>query len=62
MRVIYVCERCEELIPGAAPEYCWWCLGFLCSGCWDELGHCGHPEAEAVNERARAVAQPGDVR
>jgi len=47
------CGRCQvELCPVGA-ETCWWCLGPLCVDCWDEHGHCGHPEADAANERAR---------
>lgn len=39
--------------PAREPEACWWCNGDLCYACWDEIGHCGHAEAEAVNERMR---------
>jgi len=37
------CNRCKTIIDET--EACWWCLGPLCPECWDEYGHCGHPEA-----------------
>jgi hypothetical protein len=37
---------------------CWWCQAWLCEDCWERVGHCGHPEAEAENERCRKVPQP----
>ena len=51
------CGRCRGL--SAQAEVCWFCLGDLCAACWDAYGHCGHAEAEAFNERARAW-KPGD--
>lgn len=41
------CGRCGVGLPGD-PERCSWCFGALCESCWEEPGHCGHPEAEAV--------------
>ncbi len=49
------CGRCNTKLL-VDYEYCWWCQGYLCPECWDKLGHCGHPEAEAVNERGRQRA------
>lgn len=48
------CGRCNTKLL-ADYQYCWWCQGYLCFKCWDELGHCGHFEAEAVNERIRRL-------
>jgi hypothetical protein len=45
------CNRCGLEVTD--PEVCWWCYAPLCAECWDEYGHCGHPEADAENERAR---------
>jgi hypothetical protein len=36
----------------SATFYCWWCGKTLCLTCGDEIGHCGHPEADEVNERS----------
>ena len=54
------CGRCK----GATTEDecahygCWWCQAVLCKGCWEAHGHCGHAEAESINEQARRVPQP----
>ena len=45
------CGRCGKRV--AEPEYCWWCSADLCPTCWEEVGHCGHLEAEAANRIAR---------
>lgn len=45
------CGRCENMT--IAHEVCWYCQGPLCDDCWDGHGHCGHPEADAMNEIAR---------
>lgn len=52
------CGRCEAPVAPRDREFCWWCQRYLCYACWDLVGHCGHPEAEAENERCRAVPQP----
>ena len=52
------CGRCDKPLTDDLSEFCWWCLSELCYECWDDVGHCGHSEAEAENERARKVAQP----
>lgn len=55
----YECGRCGKPIWDLDDaETCWWCTGPLCYECWEEYGHCGHPEAEAMNEYARSVPQP----
>lgn len=53
------CGRCGRDID-RAPEFCWYCLGDLCYPCWDEVGHCGHPEADEANRKAREW-KPGDA-
>lgn len=51
-----VCGRCGRVLGGwDEAEMCWWCKGPLCGECWEELGHCGHEEAEQVNERLREL-------
>ena len=54
-----VCARCAA--PGAE-EYCWYCLGRLCSKCWEEFGHCGEPEAIEANRTARERGGADDLR
>ena len=49
------CNRCGKGLAPGEDEACWWCIEPLCFKCWDRVGHCGHPEAEAVNERARGL-------
>ena len=54
------CARCGAVIPVGEEEFCWYCAGPLCSPCWEEFGHCGHPEADAINARiAASVEDPG---
>jgi hypothetical protein len=53
----FYCRRCRKE-AGYDPDVCWYCLEPLCEECWDKYGHCGHPEAEAINEKARQVNQP----
>lgn len=48
------CGRCGRSVPHDHEETCWYCQGPLCFGCWEEHGHCGHPEADEMNERMRA--------
>lgn len=52
--MIVRCGRCGKEIERDDAEVCWWCQGDLCFECWERYGHCGHPEAEEVNERTRA--------
>lgn len=57
------CGRCgKALIYDDDEEFCWYCHAPLCYDCWDHFGHCGHPEANAENERARKVTQPIPLR
>lgn len=46
-----MCERCGN---GDGTQFCWYCQEGLCYPCWDAYGHCGHPEADALNEWGRA--------
>ncbi len=52
------CGRCKKSLTDDTAECCWWCTGWLCKDCWEEFGHCGHPEAEEQNRLARLVPQP----
>jgi hypothetical protein len=45
-----ICSRCKIDLPKDTEEYCWFCDGPLCATCWDDFGHCGHPEAETIDE------------
>ncbi len=45
------CGRCGKAVED--PETCWYCTADLCYPCWDVLGHCGHPEAEELNQKER---------
>jgi len=49
-----ICGRCKKEIPVDEAETCWYCHADLCFECWDEVGHCGHPEAEAINDMGRS--------
>jgi len=51
------CNRCNVEIEDGREEFCCWCTSPLCYECWDEYGHCGHEEADLVNEEARKVEQ-----
>jgi hypothetical protein len=51
------CKRCGKIIPKDWAEVCWYCNGPLCFDCWEVYGHCGHPEADAINERVRAALE-----
>lgn len=48
------CARCARFLLKPECEFCWYCCDNLCAPCWEEWGHCGHPEADAANERCRA--------
>lgn len=48
------CNRCGEPVD-YQPEVCWLCFGPLCSECWEQLGHCGHPRADAANRVMRLL-------
>jgi len=49
------CGCCGVFIPSGRDELCWYCEGPLCADCWELEGHCGHPEADALNEVADAL-------
>ncbi len=56
-KFIVSCGRCKIDVLEKNAECCWWCTGWLCSVCWDNFGHCGHPEADKAIEMARKVCQ-----
>ena len=58
VQVVTVCGRCEDMIPDDDWEICWFCEQELCYKCWDDLGHCGHQEAEVENYKARTFYTP----
>lgn len=47
------CGRCARETSDPDREFCWFCGGNLCGDCWEEIGHCGRPEADAINQAAR---------
>ncbi len=47
------CRRCKKPIEIDEAELCWYCHGSLCADCWESVGHCGHPEAEAENVKVK---------
>ncbi len=49
---IRTCGRCNTILSSDAEhkvEGCWFCPADLCVECWEKHGHCGHPEADAMN-------------
>jgi len=58
---LYICGRCGRIIPGTEAEHCWYCPKRLCRECWDEHGHCGHPEADEQNRLARLRGDKKDL-
>ena len=48
-----ICCRCKTEIAPGEEEACFYCEGWLCYDCWEEYGHCGHPEADEMNKRAQ---------
>jgi len=54
VRLTTRCGRCGELLAHIPPpDACWYCDDPLCSDCWERFAHCGHPEADEINERSR---------
>lgn len=47
------CARGTAAVLAGYEERCWWCFAVLCGDCWEQAGHCGHVEADAVNARIR---------
>ena len=52
---VFVCRHCKKEIEQVEPEICWYCGRPLCGECWEIYGHCGHPEADLINEKQRKV-------
>jgi hypothetical protein len=56
LNLLRPCGRCEVVIHTNDAEICWlcwYCQHELCEHCWDEYGHCGHKEADEINEQVR---------
>jgi hypothetical protein len=51
------CARCGANLVGDG-EFCWYCEALLCANCWEQIGHCGHLEAEATNVIGRLYSPP----
>lgn len=47
------CARCGQPISDEHPQTCWYCGADICIACWEDPGHCGHPEAAKANADAR---------
>lgn len=45
------CGRCGKKARFRDAEVCWYCTATLCYDCWDQYGHCGHPEADDFERR-----------
>lgn len=48
------CGRCKKQVYVLHAESCWYCMADLCIDCWEQVGHCGHTEAEQLNAKMRA--------
>jgi len=55
------CGRCKKEIDEESAEMCWYCPSWLCYDCWEDHGHCGHPEADKANDEAAAVTQENEA-
>jgi hypothetical protein len=55
------CGRCGKDVVEEEAEICWYCEDELCYACWDDLGHCGHVEADRLNAMAKAMGEVTDV-
>lgn len=47
------CGGCSCGVDKGDEQYCWFCDSVMCFKCWDDVGHCGHEEAVAINEAGR---------
>lgn len=56
-RHLNACGRCDKSFPLIEAKTCWYCMGVLCGECWEEFGHCGHPQAIRGNLSARKKKQ-----
>lgn len=48
------CGRCQRPVAKSVAEACWFCSGPLCGECWEQYGHCGHPEAYRIDAKIRS--------
>jgi uncharacterized CHY-type Zn-finger protein len=57
-----ICGHCKKEIPSDDErEFCWYCQGDLCYGCWEKFGDCGHEEVEEFyfeTERRKKASLP----
>lgn len=53
------CGSCSAAIELGKEEYCWYCDAYLCYTCWEEKGHCGHKEADAINRASNLTDREG---
>jgi len=53
-----ICASCQKVIPFNEDESYWHCVEPLCYECWESTGHCGHPDAVAVNDASIAASSP----
>jgi predicted RNA-binding Zn-ribbon protein involved in translation (DUF1610 family) len=51
---VIACPRCGVLLIVESAECCWYCGKYICLACWEALGRCDHPEADAID----AAVQP----
>lgn len=52
MREVHTIECACGKPADEEPEYCWFCQAALCWNCWERVGHCGHPDADAINKQS----------
>ncbi|MHC4093693.1 MAG: hypothetical protein ACYSVY_26060 [Planctomycetota bacterium] len=55
VRGAVTCGRCKAEVGDVMAETCWYCIGDMCGPCWEETGHCGHPEADTINEASKIM-------
>ena len=56
MPKIIPCGCCGHPIYPALAEVRFYCSGYLCAGCWERYGHCGHIGADLANLHGRMMA------
>ena len=45
------CGRCgHDINPEEVISHCWYCRRPMCDACWVDFGHCGHPQAQEVEQ------------
>lgn len=56
------CGKCKQEVPEGTAEICFWCEGPMCCACWERYGHCGHADADLVNEASDKTDAEGRLR